>query len=203
MHNALLERLKERIKNEDVGLYQSFLIPDEMSKKIRTYTLMKSDLHYVRNAAQELIDNEYADLITISIWNSLLITYGKCFTDASKSKSSKLEPEKCFDSEQEKLKKTHDYLMNLRHNFVAHRGLTTYEESLSYLTIGVTKLEMGIGVKTVKKAMADQETLKEIILVVEHLNAFIESKYKVASTRLLEGIQKMYSAEQMQQFRIV
>jgi len=201
MNNILLERLIERVKTENNGMYQAFLIPEDISKIITTYTAMKADLEYVGNVAQELIDYEHSDLITISVWTSLLITYGKCFVDATNTRSPKLESKDCFTDRESMLEKTHKELMNLRHNFVAHRGITAYEASLCFLTIGTEKF--GIGVKTVKRVLPERATLIDIILLVEHLGQIVDLKYKVASAKLLQGIQNNYNAEQMQQFRII
>jgi len=60
--------------------------------------------------------------------------YGKCFTDASENSFPKLEPSELFSEGGEKFE-THKYLMDLRHQFIAHRGDTASEVGVAYLLV--------------------------------------------------------------------
>jgi hypothetical protein len=172
LSDVLLDQIKS-LGNED---YVDFRLPDGYANQVASYTGMRADLQYLKDVCNELIKNEHHDLIIFSLWTSLLITYGKCFTDASRSKSSKLEHEDCFDTTDQGRRKIHLDLINLRHNFAAHRGVSQFEGSMAYLRINVDTHQMGIGVQYVKRTVASVEELKGILEVIEYLDGVVKLK---------------------------
>lgn len=129
-------KLLERIKAENTDSY-NYVIPNFISKKLIDYHSIRNDLLQVIRATQILIerkDNE-DPIVKACIWHSIIITYGKCFTDTSVSKRTKLEINSVITDSEIELKKIHDKLIHLRHNFIAHRGDNEYEISIAFLKI--------------------------------------------------------------------
>jgi len=125
----LLRKSKEQHSDKFIIL----AVPELFSKKFVSNCSIREDLLLMKMYINKL--KEYTDgVITSALTNSLISLYGKCFTDASKNKAPKLVPSEIF-KEQEELKPTHDYLMELRHNFIAHRGETASEVGIAYLLI--------------------------------------------------------------------
>ncbi|RCW75221.1 hypothetical protein DET61_101216 [Marinobacter nauticus] len=62
-----------------------------------------------------------------------LVLYGKCYTEA-RGRKTRLKPESIFKHAPVKLRVRHDWLMRLRHEFVAHGG-EAQEEQLKLLLV--------------------------------------------------------------------
>lgn len=104
-------------------------ITTDVSKKICGYTLIEKDIRDVLIFLEEFhnVSNQ-ADYINQKIvmkgWmKSIIITYGKCFVNADE-RGTKLD-ERYFP---EKYKSHHAYLMNMRHEYVAHGGRSIHEK---------------------------------------------------------------------------
>ena len=86
--HALLEKIKEENKDS-----YNYLIPMIFSKKLRDYDSIRNDLVHVIDATRNLLylrrNNSGNQTLRTCIWHSIIITYGKCFTDASKSARTK------------------------------------------------------------------------------------------------------------------
>ena len=132
----LIIKLLEKIKAENTDSY-NYIIPNFISKKLVDYHSIRNDLLHVIRATQILIERKYNEdpIVNACIWHSIIITYGKCFTDASISKRTKLEINSVILTNEIELKMIHDKLIHLRHNFIAHRGDNEYEISIAFLKI--------------------------------------------------------------------
>lgn len=81
-----------------------------------------------------VLRSETNKILKSSLTFSLISLYGKYFTDTSKNSYPKLEPNSLFKEEID-LEEVHNYLMELRHQFLAHRGETNSEIAISFLLI--------------------------------------------------------------------
>lgn len=129
------QRLIKLIKNAQEEFAESHLvlaIPGFMSKKFIAYCAMKEDMELILEYIV-LLRTKPSNLIESALSYSLISLYGKCFTDASKNSFPKLETN--FFAEENNLLETHNYLMDLRNQFIAHRGDTESEIGISYIII--------------------------------------------------------------------
>jgi len=110
-----------------------FIIPNYMSISLNAYISMHKDLTVVLEYLKLLSRQETNKIIKSSLMYSSLALYGKCFTDASQSKSPNLIVSQIISDA--KLLETHEFLMNLRHKFLAHRGETDSEIISSFYLI--------------------------------------------------------------------
>jgi hypothetical protein len=131
----MLEVEKEKDKEN-----MTVILPGFLTKKLGSWMLIREDLLFVKSCAVELINAKGKEdaarnaTIEASLWYSLIITYGKCFTE-NQSGRSRLEPNECFLEEHEALKEVHQTIMELRHGFIAHRGDTENEQAIVYLKV--------------------------------------------------------------------
>lgn len=133
-----LRTVLEKIKQENSDSY-NYLIPMIFSKKLRDYDSIRNDLVHVIDATKNLMslkrNNTGNQTLNTCIWHSIIITYGKCFIDASKSKRIKLEVTSIFNKEDEVNRMTHSKLMELRHGYIAHRGDNENDISVVFLKV--------------------------------------------------------------------
>ena len=119
MHNfrpELFERSRERFGND----CELTVLPEQLSKNLVGWCAIQEDLKQVLNfvSACKL---DLPDIIYPALIYSMVGLYGKCFTDASHSEYPKLEPNDVFKDNDHFLS-VHTEIMELRHQFLAHRG---------------------------------------------------------------------------------
>ena len=136
LDETLTKRLKQlflQAKSEYAEDYLIVGVPNFFAKKFIAYCAMKEDLELCLKYIN-LLRTETNKTLISSLTYSLISLYGKCFTDASKNRYPKLEPNSLF-KDKSNLEEIHNYMMDLRHQFIAHRGETNSEIAISYLLI--------------------------------------------------------------------
>lgn len=171
----LVKQAQEQYSDEHLVL----AVPSFISKKFIAYCAMKEDLELILQYINELRNNP-AGVTKSALSYSLISLYGKCFTDASKNSFPKLEASELFKEGEENCE-THKHLMNLRHQFIAHRGETENEIGISYML--VPKKD------SLDKIQVRFSQLKMVGFSKEDLDRF-EGVAKYLIERLLEKIQK-------------
>lgn len=141
-------------------------------------------------------------VVKASLWHTIIILYGKCFTDASSSGMSRLVANQCFGECQQDLRWTHDKIMELRNNFVAHRGGTDNEFFLVYLTLTTANLERQVQIKSVKRLMPSQNELIEYKNLMVYLISVVEGKFERAANKVWRTMLDNFSPEELYQLKI-
>ena len=174
----LLEHEKAQEANHFTLIFPNFIV-----KKLASWMLIREDLLFTKSCATELLtakEKENANrnaTIEASLWYSLIITYGKCFTE-NQSGRSRLEENNCFNDIQE-LKETHQSIMDLRHGFIAHRGDTENEQAIVFMKI--PKAEP-IGdttefkISSTKSFSPSIDKIHEYIKLFDHLLNLVQDK---------------------------
>jgi hypothetical protein len=121
---------KSILKTSDQMYY---ILDNPKSKQWIGYMSIKSDLEYVRSLINMLKrkiskseKNEDDELIEKSIWISSIITYCKCFTNASKGRQVQLDKKNLFKNKPQ-LSSFHEEIMEMRNNYIAHAGQSSFE----------------------------------------------------------------------------
>jgi hypothetical protein len=192
------ERLIELIKKSKElrsDKYFIFAVPQFLSKRFVTYCSIREDLLLINSYIERLQDKNDG-VITSSLTYSLISLYGKCFTDASKNKAPKLEATDLFKDRQD-LISTHEYLMDLRHNFIAHRGETASEVGIAniYLPKGEGKIEVGF--RQLKQLSIETERLQEISKLINFMIQVVETKIDKTGQKVHEAYFELFTPEQM------
>ena len=200
--------LEEIQKSEKDNL--CYLLPKFAVKKVVTFMSIREDLRFVQDSLKMIIyyiDNnkDVSDTLKKALWHSIIISYGRCFTDSSKAKLGKLEIREYFKESDEKLRLTHELLMDLRHNFIAHRGITDNEVSVVYFKIPIKskdKTSTEYRIKTVRSILPNIVQLREIESCVIHLIEIVEQKIKMQTEKVHKMILSEFTPEMINKFLI-
>ena len=195
MDNSKIVALLNRIKNSDTN-YGKLLVPSSMSKQITSYMLIREDLLFVKTNAQLLLDskkkrprNEHTEE---TLWYSLIILYGRCFSNATKGQKVKLDKEDFFNINDEILLITHNKIIEIRNNFIAHRGDNENEIPIVYVKIprGEIPEEYNVEFEIVSTRYVTESSLflEQIIDLVDFLIPKVKTKIDKCGERLKKGI---------------
>jgi len=165
---------------------RQFVIETTLGKRLAAYHLIEKDLNSALAGFKYLIDREDNNsldvlsglkdvenpefIVTKSLLQAAIVTYGKCFANSSgnkkksnvKSRGVKLE-RKLLESFSSKHQETHDLIMNLRNDYVAHGGVNELELSYTYVLV-----------------MPDSKLDKDIFVTETHVGGFEVVFYKDA-----------------------
>lgn len=196
----LIKKYIEYIKQDSPDFY-NYIIPEQYTLKLTSYISIQDDLIFAVNATKKLIEihtkyptpQENPEMIyEPGLWYSIIVTYGKLFTDASNAKRSKLEEREIFDSldKTNELYNTHTDLMDLRHNFVAHRGDSDLDNILIILKIpkSLDPTKMAFDVKTVRAYAQGTQYFHNYLKLFNYILPIIETKIEKQSEKLLKFI---------------
>jgi hypothetical protein len=185
------------------------ILDSPIAKKVAAYHLIQKDLSFVYENIKCLIErqkkaitsgtlgvsNENTDfLISKSLYQAAVISYGKCFASASggknakgKSRGVKLEKEIIKDFPQAQ-REAHEYLMNTRNEYVAHGGATNNEQSLAFFIISPEgKIIPNIFTMEAHVASTKIEKFEEILNLIESLNEWLKEKQNQKSQVIIKA----------------
>ena len=189
----LIKQAQEQYSNE----YLVIAIPGFISKKFIAYCAMKEDfeliLEYIGILRQKPIG-----AIKSSLTYSLISLYGKCFTDASKNNFPKLESSDLFQEGDGNIE-THNSMMELRHQFIAHRGDTESEVGISYMLVPKNdKIENSqIRFGQLKQVAFSEEEINKIESLIKFLIAKVLDKIQKSGQKVYDGMLKIFTPEQL------
>jgi len=210
----LLKSLWEKVKEEEKDSL-NFFLPKIFADKISTYMSMREDFIYLKNAAAKLLelieipaaerDFVSEEIYLPSIWKSIVITYGRNFTDASKAQKPKLHIKECLTPGNEFLENTHNFLMDLRHNYFAHRGENDSELSLVFLKLPFEETDMKKSQYRIKSLWSSSPSKDQLLLcfgLFDHLQATVEEKLQKQTQRVHSRFLKDFTPQQLTAFLI-
>ena len=179
-----------------------YVMPVELSKKLKSFMLIREDLSFISNIAQELISlRESANsnpTIELALWQSILITYGKCFTE-NKAGFSKLE-KSLLEKHDNKYELLHEHLMELRHSYIAHRGDTAHEQAMVFIKVSKTGRMLYRDTEDIiisrKQASPRVSDLKSIIKLLGLLIKEATIKIQKSGDKAHNAFLKKYTPEQ-------
>lgn len=198
---VVIEHFLQEIRSENSGDSLDILIPGYASKKIEGYMSMREGLLMCLKCIETMPSVNDNKVISAALFHTVIMLYGKAFTDASHFGYPKLEPSDCF-KEKEDLKEIHQHLMELRHNFVAHRGKTENEHSFPFLKIYLKDNACMIRIKQIKRAKPKDTNIEGYICLITHLISLIEVKMQKCADKVYRHLLDNYTAEEWAFFKI-
>ncbi len=181
------EELINDLKNQkDTSDSFIFKVPENLERKNIAYYSIILDLETCKEALLQL-KKRNKEIVQTSLFTTIIILYGKCFTDSSTTKSPKLEPD-FFDSKNENLRKLHLNLMSMRHNFIAHRGQTEHEFGKAYFQIYPKTMIWGIKIGLQRKHSFELDEIPEYIKLIELSIKIAYEKYDKIGKKIMEHI---------------
>ena len=162
-------------------------VPGFMSKQFSTYCSIREDLKLMLEYIKILKTNPANQYIKSSLTYGLIALYGKCFTDSTKSKRPKLEPNQVFGTKKKK-RKMHEYLISLRHDFIAHRGNSLGEIGIAFLAIPKgNNGQSQIRYKQSKMISFNDKKLGKTETLLKFLIKVVESKIQKCGQKAYDG----------------
>lgn len=92
--------------------------------------------------------------------------------------------------------------MNLRHQFIAHRGETNHETSVAYLRLKLETLERHVRIKMRKTNRPNKNTIRKYIRIVTFLIDLVENKFKNTGVKTWNHFMKENTPDQANNFMI-
>lgn len=172
-------------------------VPSFISKKFVAYCSMKEDLELILQYIAELRQNP-AGVVKSALCYSMISLYGKCFTDATQNSFPKLEPSNLFqDGDQNG--DTHNYLMELRHQFIAHRGDTENEVGISYILIPEDNNmdKMQVRFSQLKLTGFSAEDVLRIEVLVKYLIEKLLEKIQKTGQKVHDAMMGLFTPQQL------
>lgn len=185
-----------------------YVMPVELSKKLKSFMLIREDLTFILNIAKELISlRESADsntAIELALWQSILITYGKCFTE-NKAGFSKLE-KSLLETYDSKYQLMHEHLMEVRHSYIAHRGDTVHEQAMVFIKVSKTGNMLDGDTEDIiiarKQASPRVSDLKSIIELLDLLIKEATIKIQKSGDKAHNAFLQKYTPRQAKSFLV-
>ncbi len=177
-------------------------LPGYAAKKFIAYCSIQEDLQLLLQYINEL-KSKPANTLASAMTYSLIALYGKCFTDASKNSYPKLEPNELFKDNP--LKDTHDYLMDLRHQFIAHRGETEGEIGISFMLIpknGDLSDKTELRFNQLKMVNFSEDEINRIEELLKFILGEVQNKIQKAGQKLHDHLLKEFTPEQLNLMRM-
>ncbi|MCG9972768.1 hypothetical protein [Christiangramia crocea] len=169
------------------GDYINLKIPEHLEPRCLGYANMFADLEICSNALDKLEKSE-DEIITNALFTTIIISYGRCFTDSSSSKTPKLE-DKIFKNNPD-LENLHKDLMEMRHNFIAHRGFSDHSVGKAFLQISPSKMQGSIKVGHLFTNNFSVEELPRYKALFDFTMLEIRKKFSKAEKHIVQEIFK-------------
>lgn len=161
-----------------------------MAKRLAGLSLVQQDLLEVQSMLTR-IDPMSNDIVgTKAMLFGALVLYGKCFTQAD-GRGVKLERKKIFSEDE--ARESHERMMQLRHEFVAHAGKAREEQLIILLLLNPdtrAKSFRGLIGNGVSAHGLDEQARRECLETVSHALAYVTAARKEAENRLLQEVTK-------------
>lgn len=163
------------------------VVPKFIAKSFHSYCSMKEDLKLVKKQIKLLSNNSNGKEVNAALIHSIIALYGKCFTDASSGKAPKLETTQIFQDAD--LIKTHEFLINLRHHFLAHRGETDSEiEAAFFLITKDEPTESYVQFMREKQIKFSKKQREDILKLLDFIDKILDMKISKAAKRVQKGM---------------
>ena len=173
-------------------------IPGFLSKSFIAYCSMREDILLSLQYVKHLKTIPTDAVIRSALNYTLVSSYGKCFTDARKSKSPKLEPSKIFENHKYFIE-THEFIMMLRHEFIAHRGKTDSEAAIAFMVFPVGRPDENaqIKYKQLKEVSFNEDRILQFEKLLNFIITVLENKIEKCSNKIYKSLFKLFTEEEI------
>lgn len=162
-------------------------IRTKLTKQLSSYMLICKDLRDCQNFLNEykIAKNSKNDVLLKCIMRAIIITYAKCFVSGhGRTRLTKKDLPN-------NLKDTHDFIMKIRHEYIAHSGKSSHERSV-YVLLLPPKAKTMQGKKTIPTTVNELYNTITYEGFSEDISNLIQKLYNTNNTkreRLLEKIE--------------
>jgi len=196
---AILLKLIERVQQKDAGTLK-IAVPGFLAKKSVSYMLIREDLLFIKEACTRLIACKKAEqqdkLLITALWQSIIVTYGKCFTE-NEGGFSKLTSDIIKSDE---FHNTHERLMDLRHSFIAHRDDSEKEMGFIYMRLPATGELTGqteFRIQSSKQWAPGIEEAEQYVKLIDHLIEAVMEKIQKQTQKAHDVLLTLFTPQQL------
>ncbi|HZW61211.1 MAG TPA: hypothetical protein VFF04_03215 [Candidatus Babeliales bacterium] len=159
-------------------------INTNLSRQYCAYILIEKDLQDILDFIDILLElinvkEEKNDLLIKGLSRAILITYGKCFTQAD-GRRIKLGMEVIS----KEYKEIHNKLMDMRHNYVAHAGISQHEFCRGILVLPSESKARKLGTVPCTYFSELRQTLTTQIIVLKETKQHIKHILDIVKQKL-------------------
>jgi hypothetical protein len=225
------KELKEQMLTHEYKNELFLLLESKLADKYAAYVSIRKDLEFVKKSLGYLIEIEKSDgrpikeisgklhikehdeflhCLTQSIYFASVITYGKCFASAE-GRKTKLERKDILIDASESVRGSHDQIIEIRNQYVAHGGVSDNEITMVKLLFsqegGMVKPNIAYsGASAMSERKEDMESFASLVAFV---HGVVVKKISVLAQKLLDeagsqGIPNLYmkALEEQQRYLI-
>lgn len=162
------------------------------AKKARSLTMIASDL---KRAASflKLINGQTAPELVDALWSAAVVGYARCFV-SSEGRGTKLERRDHLKNLPLALLERHDFILNARHNFVAHAGDTKMEQAAVHIILQPQSNRpgvIGVGLPQTRRQEPASPEVGDFINLAEAVLAIVEGLLSEATKALQDHYKEM------------
>lgn len=179
IHFKIVEQVNKRHPQ-----YHNVIVPTKDSQKYTNLYTIWEDILFCQYCITNLLklkkEKDSNSIYEFCLWYSLISLYGRCFTQPAHKTKTKLEVRDCFGENDSQLLNRHNKLMDLRHQFLAHRGETVLEQGILFLQIPKDKSNNipQFHVESVRAGSPIESELENYMELFNHLMLVVQNKLK-------------------------
>ncbi|MDP2714030.1 hypothetical protein [Rheinheimera sp.] len=162
-----------------------------LAKRVTGLSLIWNDIKAVREIISRIVPNPEDSISNRGLFFGALALYGKCFTQAN-GRGVKLEAKQIFHSAEALA--SHEHLMRLRHELVAHGG-NAQEEQLKIVLLldpNIKKLRGLEGYGATANGL-DEQARDDCLDTIELVCSYVEKSLSKANDKLWDAVQEVGS----------
>lgn len=180
---------------KDSKVYPFVRLDSKLAQRLNGFLLIRKDLNFAEDAFGRIADGSLAGLALLirrSVWAAGVIAYAKCYTNAD-GRNAMLDRNAVFEGATQKLRDVHDWIMQLRHKYMAHAGGAGHENANTYLALkpGAEKGFERLYHDGESDEAIPPEAAKEYLGAVAQAQAFVESQLNKLYPALMEETKQM------------
>lgn len=188
------EILKKWISDHSSEDSLDIIIPSFLSKRLISYQAIIADMSFLNDCIGQFLALYENKIAALSIWQTIIITYCKCFNSNNSGKSS-LNTKDCF-KEQHELEVLHNKLTDLRNEYVAHRGSPVFEFQFALMRKHEED-KTEIVVHQYIKNLPPIEDIQQLIPLFNHVSELTKEKFEKAAQWAKKSMLDEFTPEQL------
>jgi hypothetical protein len=175
--NENIENAFEKIRDGGKSFDYSIDVDGKEIKRYKGLVSIILDLEFVSDSIRLLNDmtDKKQKTVERSLFISSIITYGRCFTQ-TRGRGTKLDKS---DSIKPQFIELHEYIMELRHEYIAHAGISDAEKfyaTLHFKRMDSKDIDMRLGYEGFGQIGLNAEQIKLFIELVKDLTTSLKQK---------------------------
>jgi len=190
---VMIEHLNKQNKGQTLDLK----VPNRLQNKCLGYSGIFEDLKTCQEALKLLEKSVVTGIIEKSLFTTIIVLYGKCFTE-----SIYVKLEKSIFCNNLFFLKLHDELMELRHKFIAHREITDHYFGQAFLQVNPVKMQGNIIVGHYNTTSFPSQRVQDYFMLIDFLILEVRKKFSANEKKVAHHIFQKISIQEFKDLLI-